>query len=343
MTTRSPAGLLNATLPPIPSADGENDREPLLSLADLRAADILMVRGSSPLSSFLRSMDQAEYDHIAMIVDVDVASKRVTVADQSFLGFRHFDLGQYEERPEALLVRRHRISGGEDLIVRRMLEYGASSPVYDRYALVTIVEDTVRHLPSLLANKKPKAAAGVISAIADLLSSATPKSAEPAGVCVHPILYAFDVADPQYAGAPYFGLSLSFDERRGLGEWMASWQEFTDRANELPSFDPLRLCDSLLGSLDDVDLAAAKRFAMVSALSDTFAGRHDTRGYGMSDRVLACLALSLLDRLLRQRVVVTPDDIRRTQSLFDVGHFDTHQVEWSHERSATARSERGGR
>lgn len=301
--------------------------EQLLGLAELRPADVIMVRGSSALSSFLRSMDRSDYDHIVLVVSVDIERRILTVADQSFHGFRHFDIANYEERPERLLVRRHRVGGGEDIVVRRMLEYGSTNPRYDRYALVTIVQDTVRHLPTLLENTTSAAAGRLVSAIAGLLTASTERSAKPAGVCVHPILFAFDCIDPTSPRSPYFGLSFPFEERNGLGEWLASWRAFDEAARTVGTYEPERLCQALLRAIDGSSPIDVQRDGLVHALAAQFQPTDDNGTAG--NQVLACLALSLLDRTLRQRVVVTPDDILRTPSLFDVGHLDTGAINWA--------------
>ena len=301
--------------------------EELLGLADLRPADVIMVRGSSVLSSFLRSMDRSEYDHIVLVVSVDLDREILTVADQSFFGFRHFDVANYEERPDRLLVRRHRVSGGEDVVVKRVLEYGSTNPCYDKYALVTIVQDTVRHLPTLLENSTSAAAGRLVSAIARVLTASPERSIDPAGVCVDPILFAFDCVDPTIPHSPYFGLSFPFEQRNGLGEWLASWRAFDEAARTMGAYEPDRLCLALLQTIDGSSPIDANRDGLVRALAALVQPNDDSAT--AENQVLACLALSLLDRTLRQRVVVTPDDILRTPSLFDVGHLDTSVIRWA--------------
>ena len=301
--------------------------EQLLGLADLRPADVIMVRGSSVLSSILRTMDRSEYDHIVLVVSVDLDRGILTVADQSFFGFRHFDVANYEERPDRLLVRRHRVRGGEDIVVGRVLEYGSTNPCYDKYALVTIVQDTVRHLPTLLENSTSATASRLVSAIARVLTASPERSADPAGVCVDPILFAFDCSNPAIPRGPYFGLSFPFEQRNGLGEWMASWRAFDEAARAMGAYEPERLCTALLQTIDGASPVDARREGLVHALAALVQPNDDTAA--AENQVLACLALSLLDRTLRQRVVITPNDILRTPSLFDVGHLDTSVIQWA--------------
>lgn len=293
-----------------------------LTTNHIQAGDLLLFRGSDSVSRAIRELDRGVYDHCALVIDN--SGDQPTLVDQNFRGFSRWQLGQYEAKPEAVLIRRHRIRGYGDLFAERALEYGRLFPTYafGRLANIMLVS-LVRSLPAIenFAPDSKRRFAQRMGLIFTMALSQVDKV--DTGVCVSLPLYVFDAipdAGPTKVG-PYCGLHLEPHNMGGFGQWFPAVQRFCeliiDNAPDDGSPHPLDQLQLLIERQLGPNHLAVDRRASTS---------YDDRAN--VDRAALNIATGLLDRLLRDRYVVTPRDMETTRSLFDVGEIDLESIEW---------------
>ncbi len=294
----------------------------LLSTEHIQRGDLLLFRGSDAVSRAIRELDRGVYDHCALVIET--AGDQPVLVDQNFRGFSQWRLGAYEAKPEAVLVRRHRIRGHGDLFVRRAMEYGRLYPTYafGRLANIMLVS-LVRSLPAIenFALDSKRRFAQRMGLIFTMALSQTERT--DTGVCVSLPLYVFDAipeAGPARIG-PYCGLHLEPHDMGGFGQWFPAVQRFCEliieHAPEDGSPHPLDQLQLLI----DRQLGPNHR-----SISPGGSGSYSDPG--SVDRAAYNIATGLLDRLLRDRFVVTPRDMETTRSLFDVGELDLDSISW---------------
>jgi hypothetical protein len=297
-------------------------RSDLLDTTHIRPGDLLLFRGSDRVSRAIRDLDGGRFDHCAVVVDV--TGPQPQLVDQNFRGFTRWSLGNYEARPEAVLIRRHRIGGFGDLFVQRALEYGEKFPHYafDRLANIMLVS-LVRSLPNI-EQFSPESKARFASRMGGIFAVALSQLERgDTGVCVGLPMYVFDVSPELPSGrpGPYCGLHLEPENLGGFGNWSDAVRRFCELMIEHAPDDggphPLEQLRVLITRQVGRGLgsAAERPITRERAAVDV-------------DDIASTIAIGLLDRLLRDRFVITPRDMEATRSLFDVGLLDLDCVNW---------------
>ena len=351
---------------------------PLLRLDELEAGDVLLFRGSYPVSQCIRLVDDGDYDHSAIVAGVHAATREPLMLDVGFFHNIPYALGDYDDPPDAALVRRHRIPGWRGPVVVRAHELHAETVEYSwvRFLLIVIINLTrfSEKLAALELNDARFFSQQVFRLFHRLNRTL---DAEPAirRTCADFVREAFDVeAEGSDPDRPYFGLTLIDEPLGGLAFWAQSGKSVADFVIE---HDPRRTADSEptsssgSPSFDEVfflirDLWESfnASFAAPPDDGEDFDGsKGDARLRAEAVRALRELlerlgitaltvdidaeqievepprnpaemgelrqtAAFLLDHLLRNRVIVTPRDMRLTRSLYDAGQLDVSSVNW---------------
>ncbi len=297
----------------------------LIDTSHIQQGDLLLFRGSDPMSRAIRQLDRGVYDHCALVIDN--SGDQPVLVDQNFRGFSQWKLGRYEAKPESVLIRRHRIGGHGDLFVQRALEYGRLYPNYafGRLANIMLVS-LVRSLPAIeeFAPDSKRRFAQRMGMIFTMALSQIDKV--DTGVCVSLPLYVYDAIPepgpntPAKVG-PYCGLHLEPHNLGGFSQWFPAVQRFCelmiDNAPEDGSPHPLDQLQLLI----EYQLGTT-HIRKPHATSMSYTNQANV------DQAALSIANGLLDRLLRERYVVTPRDMETTRSLFDVGELDLESVAW---------------
>ncbi len=290
--------------------------------SEIRVGDLVLFRGSDRVSQAIRDLDGGVYDHCGIVVDT--SGDQPELVDQNFRGFSRWPIGSYEARPEAVLVRRHRIGGHEELFVERALEYGRLYPNYafGRLANIMLVS-LVRSLPNIegFATDSKRRFAQRMGGIFTLALTQLDKT--DTGVCVSLPLFVFDAipdAGPFVVG-PYCGLHLEPHDMGGFSEWFPALLRFCELIIEhAPD-------DGNPHPLDQLQLLIERQLGPgLHPMTERGSRSYDDPSN--IERAALNIATGLLDRLLRDRYIVTPRDMETTRSLFDVGRLDLDQVTW---------------
>lgn len=328
-----------------------------IQLSHLRIGDALLYCGEDIASRVARFVDGSSYDHACLVVDFADDGVPVVI-DIGFRGVARYRLDHYESKPSAVLVRRHRLPGGEQLFAERALEQ--HDELVEGYAfnrLLSIVLICLTRFAGNLSEMEPDMAKEFAYQTTGLLTKACKRRhLKNTGVCVDGIRRPMNVFASDAPDAFYYGLTHDEPTGGGLLGWVASALEFDEFlakhagsptgefANEDLSFSHIELrqeIDTLYRSLGfstpsyqapsnqelkdsvvEASLAVAEELAVAVRTNQTpFTGQN----------LVSALALWLLDNFLTEGRISTPADLQTTKSLYDVGLLDLNAVRWTKE------------
>jgi hypothetical protein len=132
---------------------------PWLEPHELKPGDAVCFSGQAPVSTSIRFFDDCRYDHVALIAEPDPDATLnpdycgVWVIDIGFYGVRHYPIEEYDDLPDAVIVRRHRNPTWQGPVLERAHElvHQTSSYNWERVLLLIVVSLT-RFAPQLKHN-----------------------------------------------------------------------------------------------------------------------------------------------------------------------------------------------
>lgn len=331
---------------------------PTLQPEHLVPGDVMLFRGSDATSIGIQFVDGSPYDHSAIIAPSPDGDPRLHMFDVGFIGANTRPVAEYPrvdapDLPSVILVRRHRVPNGNDVVVRRAREIVADTVGYDfERLLVMVLTGLTRFSPGLWGFGDPTKAEEDRAAvfIFNLHQLFRRKARDLNGalrVCSDLVKESFDVfAADAGSNDPYYGLVFPHEPLDGLLNWAASFDTLRDWTNLAatqrpslnpdPSVEPARLMYDLYTqfglAMSDMrsadqgvstdELRASVRTAADLVLS--FLGvRSDKLSIGDAPpEASRAAALYLFDQFLRRGASISPRNIYSCPSLFDLGYVD---------------------
>jgi hypothetical protein len=332
----------------------------------LEPGDVLLFCGSDLVSGGVRFFDDCLFDHVALVVQKeDEPGLGPLIADVVFKTQAIRNLSDYERKPLAILVRRHRMPGASAPVTAKAQTLMSELVDYDHEELLLMVcVSLTRFSPRLKQlgadERRPVAeAAAFVYGIHNLLTTVASKIANPIEgekrICVTFVAESFAVGDhePILNEDQYYGLHIPDRPMGGLLQWVASGKTFVEylQAGFDPEtepdedFNPRAVLLNLYGrygfGASDLpmgpsdQLTANKendlRFAVVTAAENVLkllGWRPDEKYQEPEPQFLEASALYMLDQLLKRRSILTQQDITLTKSLVDIGQVDLSSVLW---------------
>ncbi len=262
---------------------------PRLSPGDLLPGDVLLFRGTHPVSNGIRFWDDCNFDHCAMIVETPTDQAILSrfpestrsspwIRDISYEGTRLYPLATYEDLPTYVLVRRHRLSGWREHVLRQEQHLADTTSGYGFNHLITLViasltrtaarlrENSERwdgsEVSSLPLERRVGADARMfaanVHALFDFIMSNQEKASKQAKapgverICAEYVHDSFDVASDDHLGegSLYYGLVLEPRPNDGLLAWAASGRTFLEFLSEgslpsVPDSEPFKPTEEL--------------------------------------------------------------------------------------------------
>lgn len=126
---------------------------PILGPEHLLAGDVLCFSGQARISNSIRFFDDCRFDHVAIVESVDVLNEtvRVTLMDVGFRGPKRFVLEDYDDRPDIVLIRRHRIPGWQGPVIERGIDLISETAEYGWDRVLTSILISLTRFSSQLA------------------------------------------------------------------------------------------------------------------------------------------------------------------------------------------------
>jgi hypothetical protein len=316
-----------------------------LSESDLEIGDVILFRGDSEYARAIRLVDGGRYDHVAIIVSLE---PEVEMVEVNFAKGTRKKLRYYGEPILELGVRRHRTAGGGTLVAARAIELAAVTPAYAFDRLLSIALTSVTRFAHSLIALEPEEAKEFHNLLLILLEMVSAEQIfDDQATCIELTNEAFDVPLLIDDASPsaYFGLVLPLRPVDGLLYWAASTRTFVDFIVNGPTSPPSFQLDEEVSVETMRDLVTslwhktekgrgqpntipigpvtddAFRQTILRATSRLLQhmGLKAPEGYEQNSEIYADFALTMLDQILRHRVIITPSDLTSTRSLYTVG------------------------
>jgi hypothetical protein len=321
--------------------------------------DVLLLSGRSVLARLIRMIEGTSFDHVAMVAppnfddplygsaSADDRTDELWMCDVSFMGGRWIPLSAYEEKLEAVAVRRHLspVTG----VVERAIDIAQRTGGYawDRMLYLTVIAATRwTHKLAALDDKQSMIVTYAFYGVIDQLRKASQEVVGERRVCTEILVESFDdySQEPPFA---HLGLYIPPIDHRGLLWWAAGIETFADFLRNQPAppvqspldvqVDNAPASEDALSLIHELATIGGTSFAGVTEPTEAQLRQVilDGTRYALSEltgspELLGIDALTdprklawyLLDQIMQRRLVVTPGDLASTPTLVDVGLLD---------------------
>jgi hypothetical protein len=249
------------------AASPDNIDAPSISPSDLLPGDVLLFRGTHPVSNGIRFWDDCNFDHGALVVgrpsDAIVSRFDASlhdgpwIRDISYAGVRTYPLAVYDDQVTHILVRRHRIPGWREPVLAHAEVVRESTAGYSvHHGINLIIASLTRTATRLrenaerwdsahgdqdlpmeqLVGSQPRAFAANMHRLFEAAANQVPEEDKQFRICVQYVHDSFDVmsapqdpADREGGkGSDYYGLVLETRPHDGLLAWAASARTFVE-------------------------------------------------------------------------------------------------------------------
>ncbi len=327
-----------------------------IPLASAHFGDVLLLSGRSALARLIRMIEGTTFDHVGMLAPPnyedpaygrgsgDDRTSEPWMFDVSFMGGRWIPLSAYEERLQAITVRRHPLLvQGRDAVVRKAQSIVQATRGYhwERMLYLTMVGATrwTHQLHLLEERHRTTILYSFFGMIAEVQRQHRVPIDGERRVCTELLMDSFD----QRSGdglSPHLGLYIPSVEHHGLLWWAAGIDTFAEFIASQPPPPPNFFGEEVqpLADLHEVTTSSGLSFpgspeepteeqlrtviidAVTFAVSELCGGPVQLGMTALTDP--RKLAWNLLDQIMRRRCVVTPGDIEATPTLLTVGALD---------------------